>query len=155
MFVKTFFKYLLYKMNKLTLGIFIFIIIILFLTYVLLFNKNIENMTSSEAIQNVASVYNSDRLTVKNLTVTDSINFLPKGVIVAWTENDPPEGWTLCNGLNGTPDLRGRFIMGYDSKHPLLSAGGNPDKIKTTIKSAVGTLSNLPPYYALTYIMKL
>jgi len=25
-----------------------------------------------------------------------------------------PEGWQLCNGTNGTPDLSGKFIVGYD-----------------------------------------
>lgn len=28
---------------------------------------------------------------------------------------DIPTGWSLCDGTNGTPDLRGRFIVGY---HP-------------------------------------
>lgn len=27
----------------------------------------------------------------------------------------PPEGWVVCDGANGTPDLRGRFIYGTDS----------------------------------------
>jgi hypothetical protein len=30
-------------------------------------------------------------------------------------KNTPVEGWALCNGNNGTPDLKGRFIVGYDS----------------------------------------
>ncbi len=28
-----------------------------------------------------------------------------------------PQGWYLCNGEHGTPDLRGRFIVGHDPYH--------------------------------------
>lgn len=30
---------------------------------------------------------------------------------------DIPNGWFLCDGTNGTPDLRGLFIVGYDSRN--------------------------------------
>lgn len=30
--------------------------------------------------------------------------------------NNIPTGWVLCDGQNGTPDLRGLFIVGYDSR---------------------------------------
>lgn len=38
----------------------------------------------------------------------------PAGAIVDWSglESAIPSGWFLCNGLNGTPDLRNRFIVG-------------------------------------------
>lgn len=39
---------------------------------------------------------------------------VPVGTIVAYAGEvvDLPEGWAVCDGTNGTPDLRGRFIMG-------------------------------------------
>ena len=39
---------------------------------------------------------------------------IPHGVIVMWsgTADKIPQGWALCDGGNGTPDLRGRFIVG-------------------------------------------
>ena len=39
-----------------------------------------------------------------------------RGVIVPWWGNGEPEpeGWTVCDGRDGTPDLRGRFIRGTD-----------------------------------------
>lgn len=39
---------------------------------------------------------------------------VPKGGIIMWsgTVASIPAGWALCNGLNTTPDLRDRFIVG-------------------------------------------
>lgn len=40
---------------------------------------------------------------------------VPGGVIVMWSGTTAPTGWSLCDGTNGTPDLRGKFIVGYKS----------------------------------------
>lgn len=39
---------------------------------------------------------------------------IPSGLIVMWSglAANIPSGWYLCNGSNGTPDLRGKFIKG-------------------------------------------
>jgi microcystin-dependent protein len=39
---------------------------------------------------------------------------VPKGFIGIWSgaANAIPAGWALCDGTNGTPDLRGRFVLG-------------------------------------------
>ena len=39
---------------------------------------------------------------------------IPSGIIVMWsgTIATIPSGWYLCNGSNGTPDLRNKFIIG-------------------------------------------
>ena len=44
-------------------------------------------------------------------------DIVPAGVIVMWsgTVATIPSGWLLCNGSNGTPDLRNRFIIGAHS----------------------------------------
>ena len=38
---------------------------------------------------------------------------LPRGIILMWSgsRTTVPAGWALCNGQNGTPDLRDRFVM--------------------------------------------
>lgn len=46
-------------------------------------------------------------------TSTDpTAGIIPLGGIVMWSGSQIPGGWSLCNGSNGTPDLRGRFIVG-------------------------------------------
>ena len=32
------------------------------------------------------------------------------GIIGMWESSTPPSGWAICNGANGTPDLRAHFI---------------------------------------------
>jgi microcystin-dependent protein len=42
---------------------------------------------------------------------------VPKGLISMWSGaiSNIPTGWLLCDGTNGTPNLKGKFIVGYDS----------------------------------------
>jgi hypothetical protein len=49
--------------------------------------------------------------------VQSAIGAALSGVIVMWsgTIATIPSGWVLCNGSNGTPDLRNRFVIGAHS----------------------------------------
>ena len=55
----------------------------------------------------------------------------PAGVIVLWSGSigSIPSGWTLCNGSNGTPDLRDRFIVGAGSTYAVDATGGSANAI--------------------------
>jgi hypothetical protein len=55
----------------------------------------------------------------------------PAGVIVLWSGSigSIPAGWALCNGNNGTPDLRNRFIVGAGSTYSVDATGGSADAI--------------------------
>lgn len=135
------------------------------------------------------------------------------GMIMLWSGSigSVPSGWALCNGSNGTPDLRDRFVVAAGSTYAVNATGGSADAIVVshthTATSVVtdpghthgiagstanvptnsnqsyptgsttnvvsgsavtgitvattnatagtsGTGANLPPYYALAYIMK-
>jgi hypothetical protein len=45
----------------------------------------------------------------------DQLVNIPAGLIVMWSGIVAPSGWALCDGGGGRPDLRGRFIVGYNS----------------------------------------
>jgi hypothetical protein len=51
---------------------------------------------------------------------------IPAGGIIMWsgTLTSIPAGWVLCNGQNGTPDLRDRFIVGAGGAYAVKSTGG-------------------------------
>ncbi len=49
---------------------------------------------------------------------SDTSGFYGRGMMIAmWESLTPPDGWFICNGSNGTPDLRDYFIV--------LSSSGN------------------------------
>jgi hypothetical protein len=140
---------------------------------------------------------------------------VPSGGIILWSGStgSVPSGWYLCDGTNGTPDLRNSFIVGAGNTYAVGATGGTADAIvvshthtatsvvtdpghfhntnynfatytgggssganntfgnvnnpqtdtKTTgitvattnaTAGTSGTNQNLPPYYALAYIMK-
>lgn len=138
---------------------------------------------------------------------------VPSGGIIIWSGSSAavPSGWYLCDGANGTPDLRNRFVVGATGLYAVGATGGSKDAVvvshthtatttvtdpghthtdngnaltygttsgpdsgqswsgshstssattgitaSTTIASTgeSGTDKNLPPYYALCYIMK-
>ncbi|WP_321321486.1 hypothetical protein [Labilibaculum sp.] len=52
---------------------------------------------------------------------------VPRGLISMWSGNlaSLPRGWSLCDGTNDTPDLRGRFIVGAGGAYDPGANGGN------------------------------
>lgn len=51
---------------------------------------------------------------------------IPIGGIIMWSGSvgSVPAGWALCDGSNGTPDLRNRFIVGAGSTYSPGTTGG-------------------------------
>lgn len=111
---------------------------------------------------------------------------IPIGIIVAWhdLEATVPPGWAVCDGNNGTPNLKDKFIPGAGqlweqgdvmgnmthnhrlTGHPHthnMKAGmgiaGGFGKTNVTDSSSLDGLTNFtsnePPWHALIYIMKL
>lgn len=148
-------------------------------------------------------------------TAPASAPTIPSGCIILWSgaSGSIPATYYLCDGNNGTPDLRNRFIVGAGDSYSVNQTGGSADAIvvshthtatsvvtdpghthtydagntegstnqfdanpagtidvyEYTTNSATtgitvattnastgtsGTNANLPPYYALCYIMK-
>jgi hypothetical protein len=53
-------------------------------------------------------------------------DLFPVGMIVKWAGSiaSIPSGWALCNGSNGTPDLRNRFVVGAGTTYGVGATGG-------------------------------
>lgn len=56
---------------------------------------------------------------------------VPRGVITMWSGllADVPSGWAVCDGQNGTPDLRDKFVVGAGDKYTVTQQGGSADAI--------------------------
>lgn len=52
---------------------------------------------------------------------------VPSGFIGMWSGAVVPNGWALCDGTNGTPDLRGRFVLGKSGIHAIGETGGSEE----------------------------
>lgn len=110
---------------------------------------------------------------------------IPSGLILVWSGSigSIPAGFVLCDGNNGTPDLRDNFIVGAGTTYSVDETGGSlahnhgftssPHTHDTVVGSDVGagstwdntvsaetvtgttdSASSLPPFYALAFVMK-
>ena len=73
-----------------------------------------------------------NRLTALEQTPAPTNDNFPIGGIIMWSGTTIPTGWKLCNGQNGTPDLRDRFIVGAGSSYAIGAKGGANEVTLTT-----------------------
>ncbi len=102
------------------------------------------NLTTANQIT-ITKATGTAPLAITSTTVCTNLNadmvdgqhlsaIVPSGVIVLWSGSiaSIPSGWVLCNGLNGTPDLRDRFIVGAGSTYAVAATGGSATHTLTT-----------------------
>ena len=75
--------------------------------------------------------------------------------------------WQICDGTNGTPDLRDKFIIGAGGDKTLGATGGSLDTevvdqesfdysmSTSAVQTELELMADMPPYVALYYIMKI
>ena len=94
--------------------------------YISLTDTNIGNTLPSQ-VDNTYWHYIGDMSTC---------GFTPRGGIIMWAGllSAIPAGWLLCDGTNGTPDLRDKFIYGCSAgQNPGISGGSSTNT--TTIQT--------------------
>jgi|688.fasta_scaffold69237_3 hypothetical protein len=69
---------------------------------------------SSSTVFTPTQFFTADTLGVVR-TMDINNMFIPPKTIIMWTGSQIPTGWKECNGQEGTPDLRGRFPLAYNS----------------------------------------
>jgi hypothetical protein len=82
---------------------------------------------------------NSDEVLIQTLdniypilqNAPESAPAVPTGGIILWSGStgSVPSGWLLCDGTNGTPDLRDRFIIGAGNSYAVNATGGTADSV--------------------------
>jgi microcystin-dependent protein len=76
----------------------------------------------------IIQTFNGDIVIEGDLTLSGvSKPYVPTDGIVLWygsVANVPP-GWAVCDGTNGTPDLRDKFILGAGSTYNYGQSGGS------------------------------
>ena len=106
---------------------------------------NSQNATIAEQAQQIASLinsfnnldntvnsFNSRLLSIEGRVMTLEIG-IAMGIIVIWSGlvTSIPISWQLCDGTNGTPDLRNRFVVSAGSAYSVNSTGGSLNHIHT------------------------
>lgn len=79
-----------------------------------------------------------------------SVSAVPAGGIIMWSGSiaSIPTGYVLCDGTNGTPNLKDSFVVGAGSTYAVGNTGG----FTAASTSNIGTYK--PLYYSLAYIQK-
>lgn len=52
---------------------------------------------------------------------------IPIGGIIAWSGQTVPDGWAICDGNQGTPNLSGKFILAGGGGYSLGDSGGQAE----------------------------
>ena len=81
-----------------------------------------------------------------------SAELLPVGTIIAFHGETIPEGWSICDGTNNTPNLIGKFIVADVSEKEGDEITVTP--LDTQANTESQTVKILPTYYSLIFIMK-
>lgn len=103
---------------------------------------------------------------------------IPVGGIILWSGTTIPTNWQICDGTNGTPDLRDKFIVGAGTTYSVGDTGGGAIAATTSASGSTTTVDNnadgstvavassshthavtvnpnLPPYYSAYFIMRM
>ena len=85
-----------------------------------------NTFTLANLVNSTATTRSANDVSTAVATTAFVHSVMPTGIIVMWnnTAASIPAGWQLCDGTNGTPDLRDKFIVGAGSTYAFGDTGG-------------------------------
>ena len=91
--------------------------------------------TLTDSANNLIATY--DNLYGILATSTAATSPFSSGMILIWSGSigqisSIAGGWVLCDGSNGTPDLRDRFVIGAGNAYSVAQTGGSADAVVVT-----------------------
>jgi len=88
--------------------------------------SSVSPATVAPLINNTTAAVGTSLLYARQDHVHPAGAVVPSGVIVMWSGLIAaiPVGWYLCDGTNGTPNLRNKFVIGAGSTYAVNSVGG-------------------------------
>lgn len=74
----------------------------------------------------IGSVDSTELAVLNGINTPSNFGLVPSGGIIMWSGAvaSVPTGWFLCDGANGTPDMRDRFVVGAGSTYAVNATGG-------------------------------
>ena len=94
-------------------------------------DSNSPTFTGTPLAPTASAGTNNTQIATTAFATTVAAAAFPVGGIIMWSGSvaSIPSGWALCNGSNGTPDLRNRFVVGAGSTYAVDATGGSADAI--------------------------
>lgn len=89
-------------------------------------NSNISQRECIIRVYKDSETLPRSSLKLMRYSVSTDASSVPQGSIIPWYGNlaNIPDGFALCDGTNGTPDLRNRFLVGAGDAYKLAAVGG-------------------------------
>lgn len=89
-------------------------------------NSNISQRECIIRVYKDSEALPRSSLKLMRYSVSTEASSVPQGSIIPWygDKANIPDGFALCDGSNGTPDLRNRFLVGAGDAYKVSNIGG-------------------------------
>jgi hypothetical protein len=108
-------------------------------------DSNSPSFTGTPTAPTATAGTNTTQLATTAFATAAASAAFPLGGIILWSGSVAaiPATWQLCNGTNGTPDLRDKFIVGAGSTYAVGATGGSANStLPTHTHTASTSVSN-------------
>jgi microcystin-dependent protein len=107
-------------------------------------DSNSPTLTGTPLTPTASSGTSTTQIASTAFVATAVAAAFPSGGIIIWSGSvaSVPSGWYLCNGSNGTPDLRDRFVVGAGSTYAVADTGGSANAIAVSHTHTATTASD-------------